>query len=232
MSERDQSGQAAPAAPDGSGYQPVPDPAWREQTTPGISPVPHQGASGGGSTAIGSGGHGYPGASESYFTSPQYSTAPVAIRRGDAFAALLLILAGIAAGVSLLLEWLRTDDGRVLKGWDVLKAGFTALGDDVGSFFSDGFWEPLAIVLGGGVLFVLGLFLLVPAKAHRTLGLLALLVSCAVIAGVLVPLADSGWDLGAWRVGFYFAMAVAVLGLLGSLKALLTGPKYGPPGRG
>jgi hypothetical protein len=226
MSERDQGGHAAPAAPDGSGYQPVPDSAWRDQTTPGISPVQHEGASGGGSTAVGSGGHGYPGASENYYTSPQYSTAPVAIRRGDAFAALLLILAGIAAGVSLLLQWLRGSD---VKGWDILKDGFTALGDDVGSFFSDGFWEPLAIVLGGGVLFVIGLLLLIPAKAHRTLGLLALLVSCGVIAGVLVPLADGGWNLGDWRVGFYFAMAVAVLGLLGSLKALLTGPKYGAP---
>jgi hypothetical protein len=186
--------------------------------------VTHEGASGGGSTAVGSGGHGYPGAQENYYTSPQYSTAPVAIRRGDAVAALLLILAGIAAAVSLLLHWL----GGV-TGWNILKDGFTALGDDVGSFFSDGFWQPLAIVLGGGVLFLLGLLLLVPAKAHRLLGLLALLVSGAVIAGVLVPLADSGWDLGSWQVGFYFAMAVGLLGLLGSLKALLTGPRYGAP---
>src|SRR4051794_38110288 len=36
---------------------------------------------------------------------PQYSTQPVKIRRADAFGALLLILAGIAAGISLLLSW-------------------------------------------------------------------------------------------------------------------------------
>jgi hypothetical protein len=227
MTERDQPLYGAPAAPEGSAGQQGSDPVWREQTVPGLSPVPHEGASGGGSTAVGPGGQGYAGARDSYYsTSPQYSTAPVAVRRGDAFAALLLILAGIAAAVSLLLEWLRADDA---KGWDILRDGFTALGDDVGSFFSDGFWQPLAIMLGGGVLFLLGLLVLVPAKAHRFLGLVALLVSGAVVAGVLIPLADADWHLGDFRVGFFFAMAVGALGLIGSLKALLTGPRYGAP---
>ena len=42
---------------------------------------------------------------------------------------------------------------------------------------------------------------------------------------MLVPLADADWDLGFFGPGFWCAIAVAVLGLLGSLKALLTGPK-------
>ena len=42
-------------------------------------------------------------------------------------------------------------------------------------------------------------------------------------SAVLVPLAIAGWDLGFFGIGFWFAIAVAVLGLLGSLKALLTG---------
>jgi hypothetical protein len=128
--------------------------------------------------------------------------------------------------VSLLLSWLPGDDA---KGWDVVRQGVDSFQQGVGQVFSTGFWQPLAVVLGGGALFVLGLLLLVPAKAHRTVGLLALLVSLAATAGVLVPLAYNGWDLGEFRVGFYFAIAVAALGLLGSLKALLTGPKYGTP---
>jgi hypothetical protein len=44
---------------------------------------------------------------------------------------------------------------------------------------------------------------------------------------VLVPLAQDDWKFGGFAVGFWFAIAVAVLGLLGSLKALLTGPKLG-----
>ena len=50
-------------------------------------------------------------------------------------------------------------------------------------------------------------------------------VSVGAGAGVLVPLRDAGWHLNRFGVGFWFAVAVAVLGLLGSLKALLTRPK-------
>jgi hypothetical protein len=220
MSEREQTPfpYGSRSAQDDPSPRPA-DESWRDQTTPGLSPVA------GGSTAVGSGAHGYAGPGENYYTTPQYSTQPVKIRRGDAFAALLLILAGIAAGVSLLLSWLPGDD---TKGLDILKLGFRTISDKGwGELFSSGLWQPLAVMLGGGVLFVLGLLMLVPARAHRFLGLLALLVSFAVAAGVLVPLADDNWKLGSFRVGFYLAIAVAVLGLLGSLKALLTGPKVG-----
>jgi hypothetical protein len=218
MSEREQTPRTpgAGSAQHEQSTRPV-DEAWREQTTPGITPVP------GGSTAAGSGTYGYPGAGENHYTAPQYSTQPPAIRRADTFAALLLILAGIAAGVSLLLSWLPRVDAR---GWDILRLAFDkAAADGWSGVLSSGFWQPLAILFGGGVLFVLGLLMLIPARAHRFLGLLALLVTFAVAAGVLVPLADNRWALGDFRVGFYLAIAVAALGLLGSLKALLTGPK-------
>jgi hypothetical protein len=219
MSEREQtpfpSGSRSAQDP---GARPA-DESWREQTTPGLSPVS------GGSTAVGSGAHGYVGPGENYYTTPQYSTQPVKVRRADPLAALLLILAGIAAGVSLLLSWLPGDSTR---GWDILKLGFSTIGDEGwGELFSSGLWQPMAVMLGGGVLFILGLLMLAPARSHRFLGLLALLVSLGIAAGVLVPLADDGWDLSDFRLGFLFAIAVAVLGLLGSLKALLTGPKYG-----
>jgi hypothetical protein len=220
MSEREQTPypSGSRSAQDDPSYRPA-DESWREQTTPGLAPV------GGGSAPVGSGGQGYVSPGESYSTTPQYSTQPVKVRRGDPLAALLLILAGIAAGVSLLLDWL---PGSSTRGWDILRIGFDTVRDDGwGDLFSSGLWQPVAVMLGGGVLFVLGLLMLVPARAHRFLGLLALLVSIAVAAGVLVPLADNSWKLRDFRVGFYFAIAVAALGLLGSLKALLTGPKYG-----
>ncbi len=69
------------------------------------------------------------------------------------------------------------------------------------------------------------LLLLVPARAHRFLGLLALVVAGVVVAAVLVPLADRAWQPGRFAVGFWFALGTAGAGLLGACKALLTGPK-------
>lgn len=171
------------------------------------------------SRGVSSGGHGPVGANENYYTSPHYTTAPVAVRGPESLGGLLLILAGIAAGISLLLDWLADSDGT---GLDLVREGF----DDVGGIFGNGLWQPMAIVLGGGVLFVLGILLWLPARSHRFLGVVALVVSLVIVAAVLVPLADAGWDFGDFGLGFWFAIAVAALGLLGSLKAALTGKKY------
>jgi hypothetical protein len=153
------------------------------------------------------------GASEA--TAPPYSDRPVAFRGPESLGGLLLILAGIAAGISLLLDWLADGD---LSGWGFLRRAF----DDLGGAFGNGLWQPLFILVGGGVLFVLGVLMWLPARSHRFLGVLALLVSLAVTAAVLVPLVDADWDLGFFGPGFWCAIAVAVLGLLGSLKAILT----------
>jgi hypothetical protein len=153
-------------------------------------------------------------------TAPHYSDRPVALRGPESLGGLLLILAGIAAGISLLLDWLADDD---ISGWGLVRRGF----EDLGNVFANGLWQPLAIVLGGGALFVLGVLMWLPMRSHRILGFLGLLVSLAVVAGLLVPLVNADWDLGFFGIGFWFGIAVAVLGLLGSIKALLTGPKYG-----
>jgi hypothetical protein len=198
----------------------------REQTPPrGSSAVGAQptGSAASDQRYVSSGAHGPVGGAENYYTAPKYSTSPIAVRRSDGFAGILLVLAGVAAAVSLLLDWVAEESA---SGLDLLKAGFDTLAESLGDVFSTGIWQPLAIILGGGLLFILGLLILVPAKTHRFLGVLALLVSLCVAAGVLVPLARAGWDFGNFDLGFWFAIAVAVLGLLGSLKALLSGPKF------
>jgi hypothetical protein len=151
---------------------------------------------------------------------PEYSTRPVVIRRPDVLASLLLILAGIAAALSLVLRWLARDE---TTGLTLVRHGLSA----PGHLISSGLWQPVAIVLGGGVLLVLGLLVVLPARSHRFFGVLALLVSLLVATAVLVPLADAKWQSDAFDVGFWFACAVAACGLLGSLKAALTGPRYG-----
>lgn len=155
-------------------------------------------------------------------TTPAWSTEPVAVRRSDPFAAFLLLLAGVAAGVSLLLPW--TPDGST--GLELLRDGISQLTSSWTGVFDNGLWQPLVVLFGGALLFVLGLLVLIPAKAHRFLGVLALLVALTVVAAVLVPLADARWDLGSFDLGFYAAIGVAGLGVLGALKAALTGTKH------
>ncbi|WP_347057950.1 hypothetical protein ABC795_14800 [Blastococcus sp. HT6-30] len=152
-------------------------------------------------------------------TTPAYSDRPVAFRGPESLGGLLLILAGIAAAVSLPLDWLRDRDD---SGWSLVRDAF----GDLGEIVDDGGWQPLAIVLGGGLLLILGIVLWLPARSHRFVGFVALVVSGVVTAAVLVPLVDAGFDLGFFGPGFWCGIAVAVLGLLGSLKAVLTGPRY------
>jgi hypothetical protein len=156
-------------------------------------------------------------------TAPDYSTRPVAVRRPDVLAGLLLLLAGLAAGVSLLLRWLDVDES---SGLDLVRRGIDDAAVRFLEPFDTGMWQPLAVVGGGAVLLVLGLLMFLPARRHRFLGLLALVVAGIVTAAVLIPIWREGWDLSPFDLGFWFAIAVAVLGLLGALKALLTGRKY------
>jgi len=80
-------------------------------------------------------------------------------------------------------------------------------------------------VLAGGVLFVLGLLMFLPGRSHRTLGVLALLVSLPALVGIAVVLnlSDFTWDV--FEIGFWVAAAVPVLGLLGAIKAMVTAPR-------
>jgi hypothetical protein len=148
-------------------------------------------------------------------TTPPYATRPVAFRRPDVAAALLLVLAGVAAGIALLLPWLSDRDD---SGLELVRRGL----DEMGNLGDTGFWQPLAVVFGGVALLLLGILMFVPARTHRALGVIALLVAALAAAGVLVPIAQNDWSLRGFGAGFWFAIAVPVLGLLGSLKAVLT----------
>lgn len=159
-------------------------------------------------------------------TTPDYTGRPVAFRRPDGVAGLLLVLAGIAAGASLVLHWVTASDvtglGLMRSAWHQLKSSPSGLVDT-------GLWQPVAAVAGGLVLFVLGWLLFVPARTHRTLGLLGLLVSIGAGAGLLIALSGAGWHVGRFQIGFWLAVAVPVLGVIGSLKAMMTGPRLGNP---
>jgi uncharacterized membrane protein len=75
------------------------------------------------------------------------------------------------------------------------------------------------------LLVLLGFLLLVPARAHRALGVLALVVSLAAAAAVIALVSGVGWQVDRFGPGMWCAVAVPALGLLGALKAMLTAPR-------
>ena len=147
----------------------------------------------------------------------------VVLRRPDRIGAAALVLAGVAANVSLSLSW-APGDGPT--GLSLLRRGVEELGVGAGRWDFSGVWQPVAVVLCGGVLVLLGLLLLVPARTHRLVGVLALVVSLAAATALVLLMADGGWGADRFGAGMWCAVAVPVLGALGSLKAMLTAPRY------
>jgi hypothetical protein len=142
----------------------------------------------------------------------------VFVRRADPFAAGALVLAGVAANVSLSLSW---SPGEGPSGLSLVQRGVEAFGS---GDIDNGTWQPVVVVLSGGLLVLLGLLLLVPARAHRFVGLLALVVSLAAATAVVLLMVDTGLADDRLGPGMWCAVAVPVLGVLGALKAMLTVP--------
>jgi hypothetical protein len=137
-------------------------------------------------------------------------------------------LAGLAAGLSLLMPWTHSDGP---SGMTLAWRGFVALRDGFGDAVRGELWPPVAVVLGGVLLLLLGLLTVRPARTHRVSGVLALFLAIGTAAAVVVLLADAGWRVTELGLGAWFAVAVPVLGLLGALKAMLTAPRVTLVGR-
>jgi hypothetical protein len=146
----------------------------------------------------------------------------VALRRPDRVAAGTLALAGAAAGASLLLPW---GPGPDAHGLALVRQGVDALDAGTGASTAGEALLPLAVVVAGAVLSVLGLLVLIPARGHRFVGVVALLAALVAVAAVVLLLAAAGWRVERSELGTWFAVAVPGLGLLGALKAMLTPPR-------
>ena len=143
----------------------------------------------------------------------------VVVRRPERVGGAALVLAGVAANVSLSLSWL---SGEGPTGLSLVQLGVEGL--DISAGALSGVWQPLVVVLSGGLLVLLGFLLLVPARAHRLVGVLALIVTLAAATAVVQLIIDTGWGVDRFGPGMWCAVAVPVLGALGSLKAMLTPP--------
>ena len=150
---------------------------------------------------------------------PQSEGGLAVVRRADRFGAGALVLAGVAANVSLSLSWA---PGESPTGLSLVQRGVEGLGG--GEWGLSGLWQPFAVVLSGGLLVLLGFLLLVPARSHRFVGVLALLVSLAAAAALVLLMADGGWGADQFGPGMWCAVSVPILGAIGALKAMLTAP--------
>jgi hypothetical protein len=142
-------------------------------------------------------------------------------RRADPVAGTALVLAGLAGNVGLWLPWF-AGDGDI--GIVLVRRGFGAADSGLPELLRSDLWQPVAIVVGAGVLVLLGMLLFVPAHAHRLVGVLALVAALTVSAAVVSLLVDVDWSLERVGAGFWSGVAVAGFGLLGAFKAMLTGP--------
>jgi hypothetical protein len=143
----------------------------------------------------------------------------VVLRRADRVGGGALVLAGAAANVSLSLSW---SPGEGPTGLSLVQSGVETL--RFGEWALTSLWQPFVVVAGGGLLVLLGILLLVPAHAHRLVGVLALAVSLAAAVAVALLINDVGWDVDRLGPGMWCAVAVPVLGVVGALKAMLTPP--------
>jgi hypothetical protein len=143
----------------------------------------------------------------------------VVVRRADPVAAGALVLAGVAANVSLVLSWAPGDGPTgltlVRRGVEAHSAGEAPRG----------VWQPPVVVLCGFVLVLLGFLMLAPTRAHRLVGVLALTVALVAGAAVILLVADLGLTADQFGPGMWCAVAIPVLGILGSVKAMLTAPR-------
>jgi hypothetical protein len=146
----------------------------------------------------------------------------VALPRTDPLAGIALVLAGIAAAGSLVLPWRA---GQPETGSSLVREGLAAVGSSFGDIGHSGVWEPPVIVIGGALLLLLGVLLFLPARTHRVVGVLALFLTAGVCTAVLFRVAGVGWVTERFGPGMWLAIAVAGLGVLGALKAMLTVPR-------
>jgi hypothetical protein len=142
-------------------------------------------------------------------------------RRADLVAGAALALAGVAANVSLWLPWVADEDQT---GLVLIRQAVRASRAGLGELLRGGLWQPVAIVLCGGVLAVLGLLVILPAHTHRFVGVLALLVAFGAAAAGMSLLAGADWNLARFGFGLWAGVAVTGFGLLGAFKAMLTLP--------
>lgn len=150
---------------------------------------------------------------------------PLTVTRADPLAAVLLVLAGLAALLSWVLELFPVGSGGVADSGATVFSLATAHGpisSDITALCL------VSVAVGGGALVLLGLAALLPIN-HRPFGVGALLVSLAVTGAAIWLLAKATDVLGSADLlsgshpAWYLIATAAVLGLVGAVRAMVAG---------
>jgi hypothetical protein len=156
--------------------------------------------------------------------------------RADPVAAALLLVGGALCIWQLLLPWRTvTVDSSSVAGTDVSVSGWQVYRllrsvPDSAADANLASYCVLGTAVGGGALMLLGAAMMM-AINHRPLGLAALLVSGACVAGAgwLLISARTIFDVGLFtlfaqaQAGWYLFLGAGFVGLAGAWKALATG---------
>jgi hypothetical protein len=160
------------------------------------------------------------------------TSAPAPVRSSvtaDPIAGVLLILAGTAGILELLLPWRPAVKAlpsySSLTGWDLFVIGRSqalSAGDTLALY------SVLGVAVVGGACLLLGLAMFAPID-HHPLGAIALLCSVVSIGGAIwwilqnrTAVGGIGTLFGQGEFGFYLFLAAGVIGLAGAIKALAT----------
>jgi len=151
--------------------------------------------------------------------------------RADGVAAVFLVLGGIAGLLPWFLDaYLIGSESSSGVGMTGAKLFTSLRAPDAGGVYDLTALAVLAITIGAGALVLLGLATLLPMN-HRPIGTAALLVT-VVIAGAAAWLllksstvlaTSPGQMLSGGHLGWHLAALAAVLGVVGSIRALVTG---------
>ncbi|MTD57215.1 hypothetical protein [Amycolatopsis pithecellobii] len=168
-------------------------------------------------------GYGAPG--QYGYPAPQYGYGPrapwdLAPPTSNIPAAIVLILGGLAGLLQFFLEWFSFRD-QVVTGKDV--ADLAGVADTAGSSAGTMIMIGVYLVLvGGGVSLLGGAVLFVPMRGgKRVLGALLLVVSLAMIAGMIFWLAAGIPNPDSTGPGYYFFLGAGAVTLIGSVIALI-----------
>jgi hypothetical protein len=147
----------------------------------------------------------------------------------DPIAGLLMIVAGAAGILELLLPWraaVRTlPSYGSLTGWDFFVLG---RGQALSAGDTLALYTVLGVAVTGGACVLLGLAMFAPID-HHPLGAIALLCSVVSICGALwwvlrnrLSAGGIGAVFAQGQIGFYLFLAAGFIGLIGAIKALAT----------